>query len=73
MGLQRIHYAMFVCGALAAGLPHICDQFPPSAHPWIMGATSFFALLTAILGGLSGQIGGAPAPAPAPEKAKDAN
>jgi hypothetical protein len=58
MNLQAIHYAMLLCGALAAGLPNLEAAFPASATPWLKGLAAIFVLLTAVLGAVSPAAGG---------------
>lgn len=70
MNFQTVHYAMIVCSAVAASLPNLEHQFPAKAGPTLHALTAVFALLTAVLGALSGSVKAAKVEEPKEPEAK---
>ena len=58
--MQKVHYAMIIAGSLAASLTQLTHAFPPSAAPWILGASSVCALVATVLGAVSDKAMGGP-------------
>lgn len=66
--MQIVHYIMFICAALGAGLPLTAEAFPPSAAPYFKGAAAVCVLLTAVCGAISPPASGGSAQAPRPPR-----
>ncbi len=54
--MDLVHYVTVTSAALAAGLPQLEAAFPPSATPWLKGASAICILITGVCAAVSGPI-----------------